>query len=620
MRERLQLIVALGLGCIALAWGLFYMHGIFIDERDVALESLAQRQRALEQYAHQELSNRLKAQLDELRPTIDAAGADPLIVAEKMWLSDRGQQVLPRTAAPRAGSDTPAKQLFDELFGPMSGSLLERARHDDPDGPWTERLSLLDELKAALRSGDRAGIEAGVREILSHRAAYVISASLDVPYTVAMLMLLQQQSTPTPTLMEALLRTGLSGQTQRLEGLQRTLLRNRPRFTEGDMRFLAARVVELCEPHNVLYLDFQARAAEGPGPVLVLPDEGLSEPALIRGWYVEPPREGRVYGLEVNVPAVLEEITQAMHARALLGDADRVTRVGDEPVLGLSKLEIDIASPSWQPAIDEIEGRYRLKALLEVIIALLAFGVMGLAVWIYQRRHRFLELKSDFVSAVSHELRTPLASIRLMAETLERRTKDLPKARDYPTRIIRDVDGLAFLVENILSFNRLSRGRWVPKKQAMNLATIVDKLDRDRDAWTRQKNAELSWEGVDQPLEADPDLLQLLLTNLVRNACSYNERDPCRVHIAAAREVDRVMVRVRDNGIGIPPSETERIFDDFYRSGAAKSGGERGSGLGLSICRKIMEAHGGSIRVADTGPDGTTFELAFPPAQSISRR
>jgi signal transduction histidine kinase len=69
-------------------------------------------------------------------------------------------------------------------------------------------------------------------------------------------------------------------------------------------------------------------------------------------------------------------------------------------------------------------------------------------------------------------------------------------------------------------------------------------------------------------------------------------------------------VRVRDNGVGIPDAERERIFDDFYRAGGGS--GERGSGLGLAICRKIMEAHQGSIAVAESSGEGTVFELRFP--------
>src|SRR5690606_21092790 len=134
--------------------------------------------------------------------------------------------------------------------------------------------------------------------------------------------------------------------------------------------------------------------------------------------------------------------------------------------------------------------------------------------------------------------------------------------------------------------------------------------ERDRDSWAKKPADLVASDLGGIVLTVDPDLLQLLLTNLARNACQYSERDPARIEIAAARDERQVHVFVRDNGVGIPEGERERVFDDFYRSAAGKK--ERGAGLGLSICRKIMEAHGGDIRVAETSEAGTTFELRFP--------
>ncbi len=615
--RRVSLLAALGFGCLALAWGLFWLHDIFVEERDEALAEIGGRRRALEQFAHKELEQRLRERLEGARPTIDAAASDPLIPAGDMWLVEGGEQVLPRTTAAHPGSMTPATQLYGTLTRRETAEReLEVMQERDPDDPWTGRLALLVELWAALENADRPAIEQAVRGVLAHRASFVINTTSDIPYTVAVLSLLEEKTEPQRTLMESLLRLGLtSARGARIEGLQRQLLLHRDRFTEPDLRNLRDRIVALCEPHNVLYSDFSARVDEPPGAVLALPSE-INEPMLVHSgrWYIEPARDQKIYGISLHHKAVLDEITSTMRERAIIGPDDEVRGGPRAATVSVSDIALDIESESWAPAIERVHDRYRLKAALEVVIAVLVFGVMGLGAWVYRRRHRFLELKSDFVSAVSHELRTPLASIRLMAETLERRTKDLPKARDYPSRIIKDVDGLSFLVENILSFNRLSRGRWTAKLQPVRLADVVARIDDERDHWAR-RSAELTMAGVeDVTLHADPDLLQLLLTNLARNACQYNERDTAQVRVAAERGTDAWLVLVSDNGVGIPASERERIFDDFYRAGAGKRSGERGSGLGLAICRKIMEAHRGTIRVASTSERGTTFELRFPDA------
>ncbi len=168
MLRRISVLIALGLGCVALAWGLFYLHGIFVEERDDALGEIAARRRTLEQFAHKELEQRLRDQLAKARPTIDSASRDPLIPASQMWLVDRGQQLLPRTAQAQPVSSTPATTLYQLLISGASGLALERARHDDPDSPWSERLALLEDLKAALHVHNRLRIEARFRQILSH--------------------------------------------------------------------------------------------------------------------------------------------------------------------------------------------------------------------------------------------------------------------------------------------------------------------------------------------------------------------------------------------------------------------------------------------------------------------
>ena len=115
-------------------------------------------------------------------------------------------------------------------------------------------------------------------------------------------------------------------------------------------------------------------------------------------------------------------------------------------------------------------------------------------------------------------------------------------------------------------------------------------------------------------LNADFELLTLLLSNLANNACRHSGRGD-GVHIQveaslAAEGGEAVVVRLSDNGRGIAARDHERVFEEFRRGPSDKGG----TGLGLAICRRIMRAHGGEIRIAESGPDGTTFEMRFPAA------
>ncbi|MFP6683680.1 MAG: HAMP domain-containing sensor histidine kinase [Polyangiaceae bacterium] len=615
--KRLSGLAALGCGCFALIWGLVHLHSIFREERQDALDAIFARQRAIAEYAHQELSARLNKQRAQARPAITAAREDPLLPAKDIVLIEGGKQRLPRVSRFAGHEAGLAWRTWECLRAHC-----DVARVVVPwptEGPFQERLATLRALEKALTAVDRDSIEDGVRKMLSLRALYVIDVRLELPLALVMVEQLTKHARPDRKLMSLLLRDGYARDGVRLEGLQRMLLSRRDRFSEHGFSVFGKRIMELSEPAGVAVVDFRDRFAERFSQ-LELPKK-LDEPSLVREgqglWFLTPERGRRIVGVRVELFTLVAEIERLMMDRKLIEAGDGLHFEIGSGVTTLSSVVAAANSSRWATLTQAAESRYRLKSLLEFIVALLSFGVVALSVIVYRRRNRFLELKSEFVSAVSHELRTPLASIRLMAETLERRTKGVEGARDYPTRIVRDVEGLSFLVENILSFDRLQHGRWVPKLQRVLLSDIVDKLDRDRDTWARRE-AELEREGLDElVLDADPDLLLLLLTNLARNAVQYGERDPAVIGIVAEASGGRVVIRVRDNGVGIPDAQRERVFDDFYRATDPTGRGERGSGLGLSICRKIVEAHEGVLSVAETGPKGTTFEMSFAAAAPI---
>jgi signal transduction histidine kinase len=208
-----------------------------------------------------------------------------------------------------------------------------------------------------------------------------------------------------------------------------------------------------------------------------------------------------------------------------------------------------------------------------------------------------------------------------MAETIERRTAGFAAARDYPTRMVREIDDLAFMVENILSFNRLDKGRWRPRRERVDLRTIVDDVARDLALWS-SKPVEVICRDLDGVIvRADPELLRLLLRNLGKNACAYCDRPTVEIEISAAVHAgwrgNGLTVQVSDNGVGIPRREHRRNFGDFYRAGGMPA--SRGSGLGLAICRKTMAAHGGRIRITRSSSAGTAFALEFPPGMVEER-
>ncbi|MBC8069014.1 MAG: HAMP domain-containing histidine kinase, partial [Deltaproteobacteria bacterium] len=467
-------------------------------------------------------------------------------------------------------------------------------------------------------------IERAFRNLLRHRTRYVIDSTLDLPSMIAALDELFERAEPNPELVGELLRAGLSdGGIVVIEGLQPGLLRRRERFTAGDFRFLAEHVLALSERAETLVDDFRERIAEPSSTPLAI-TERVAVPSLLRDgeWYARTDPNGAVIGTRVDTEGLMAEIDAQMRQRALIEPADRLELPElPDPISPVASLPITVTAPRFASRIVDADHNYRIKSAFLVGSIGLALVIVVLAVVLASRKTRFVELKNDFVATVSHELRTPLASLRLMAETIERRTAGFPAARDYPTRMVREIDDLAFMVENILSFNRLDKGRWRPRRERVDLRTVVDDVTRDLAQWS-SKPVEVTCRELDGVIvRADPELLRLLLRNLGKNACAYCDRPTVEIEISAAVRVGwrgpGLTVQVSDNGVGIPRREHRRIFGDFYRAGGMPA--SRGSGLGLAICRKTMAAHGGRIRITSSSSAGTTFALEFPPGMMEER-
>jgi PAS domain S-box-containing protein len=225
------------------------------------------------------------------------------------------------------------------------------------------------------------------------------------------------------------------------------------------------------------------------------------------------------------------------------------------------------------------------------------------------------QLKVDFVSMISHDLRTPLSLIKGYAATLLR--TDLSLSEEQRRRFLRGIDQaadrLARLVENIISARRLETGMYRFALRRVSLTPLLRAV-----AFTAQEHADghtLLVDLPDEPLEtiADPDEISRVVMNLLSNAFKYSPRGTV-VRLRAWAEQSDVHITVSDQGRGLPPDQLERIFEKFYRV-PGQEGSERGSGLGLFICKRIVEAHGGRIWAESTPGRGSTFHVVLRRAE-----
>lgn len=220
--------------------------------------------------------------------------------------------------------------------------------------------------------------------------------------------------------------------------------------------------------------------------------------------------------------------------------------------------------------------------------------------------------RADFVSGVSHELKTPLTLIRLYGETLLYGDGfSLEGRRGFYQIITRESERLTRLVDNVLDFSRIDRGVKRYSFQEGDLASVVGETV---DVYARHlKRAGFT---VDVDLISDlPEVrfdaasLAEVILNLLDNAAKYCNQSK-HISVRLSKETDHVVLEIEDQGIGIPDSEQEKIFEQFYRG--AGSAAKGGYGLGLFLVREIVTAHGGVIEVKSQVGHGSTFRLIFP--------
>ena len=221
-------------------------------------------------------------------------------------------------------------------------------------------------------------------------------------------------------------------------------------------------------------------------------------------------------------------------------------------------------------------------------------------------------LKSRFVSMASHELRTPLATIQSSAELaamfMQRGAEE--KSTKHLGRIENNVDRMTTLLEDVLIFGRVESGRLPFKPQPMDLSPLAQEMVTTIQQGIGRDHC-IRTVGIDDalPMEADPQLIRLILTNLLSNAVKYSEKESC-VQLAVAREEKHVRITVEDEGIGIPKADMDRLFEPFHR--AENVGTRRGTGLGLSILKEVADLHGGRVGVDSTVGEGSTFWVVLP--------
>ncbi|MEP7271877.1 MAG: HAMP domain-containing sensor histidine kinase [Acidobacteriota bacterium] len=287
------------------------------------------------------------------------------------------------------------------------------------------------------------------------------------------------------------------------------------------------------------------------------------------------------------------------------------------------KIPFGLVFPRWHigarsqgMTTEQVGRRYLLTNLsLTLLMTGIIIGGIVFALRAASREMKLSQMKTDFVSNVSHELRTPLSSIRVFGE-LQRlgHVKDPVRVRDYGEFIETESRRLTQLINNILDFSRIESGQKSYHCTEADMTEVVLETLKTFSVRLQQGSFKLRVESSETPLPRaliDPEAIGQVIVNLLDNAVKYSGTSR-EITVRLGQKFDHLTIAVSDHGIGIPAGEREKIFERFHRVGTGLVHDVKGSGLGLSLVKHIVEAHSGRVSVTSELGKGSTFTVFIP--------
>jgi signal transduction histidine kinase len=331
----------------------------------------------------------------------------------------------------------------------------------------------------------------------------------------------------------------------------------------------------------------------------------------------------RFVGDDLMAGSVKAAITSPEITIAISDDNQRVLYSNAAPKNGyLLETNLDRPFSNWRAGIglkttsfEEIgRGSFIHSAAATILVLLVLLGGVALIIRATDREARLAQAKANFVANVSHELKTPLSLLSLFSEILELgRVKNEEKRLEYYRIMRHESRRLNKVIDNILDFSKIEAGRKTYNFADGDMAEVIENvLSSYRYQIVNSGfDVETNIQRDLPPVSIDRDAMSQVISNLLDNAIKYSP-EVKELSITTDRRGSDLSVEIADRGIGIPRAEQTRIFEKFYRVGNGLVHDVKGSGLGLSLVKHIIEAHKGTISVESDVGKGSRFTILLP--------
>ena len=358
--------------------------------------------------------------------------------------------------------------------------------------------------------------------------------------------------------------------------------------------------------------------------------------AVVLAWRVSEIQQQRAEEAEEPVlPDGVAAVLAVLRSSALVVDRDDSVLKATAPVYGMGVVSGErLVDDTLLDLVRRVrrDGQIRESELLHprrigvparhLTVRVTPLGARLVLVLLEDRtRERQVEaIRRDFVANVSHELKTPVGAIRLLSEAVTDAADDPEAVQRFAGRMSMESMRLGRLVQQIIELSRLQDDDPLEEPGSVSLDRLLDRVMDENSTDACTKNIQVVRDG-DKELVVLGSLEQIALavSNLVSNAVSYSP-EGSTVVVSTRAEPTAVEIAVTDQGIGIPASEIDRIFERFYRVDPARHRSTGGTGLGLSIVKHVAASHGGEVRVWSVEGQGSTFTLTLPRKQDVPHK